>query len=292
MRHKKIPPVTATPEGPEPERTSREHDYNTTNRGSCQISRARKGRARRMENELLQKPGYWAVIPAKVRYDENLRPNAKLIYAEITALSNAEGYCWASNDRLAEWYGISPKTVGSLIQQLAQKGYITVELLRDDTRAITGRRIWIDRPADGVPPILKNEETPLKNEDTPLLKNEEDNNTRLVNKPPKAPHGGRSAKRETLSEPKWKPERFQGFWQYYPLHTSKQAAMRAWDRLKPADQLIDQIAKALQRQRTSDMWTRGFGIPYAATYLNQRRWEDEPDPVPDPISEEEAIPWL
>ena len=36
---------------------------------------------------LCRKPGYWAVLPARVRYDEELRPNAKLIYAEITALA-------------------------------------------------------------------------------------------------------------------------------------------------------------------------------------------------------------
>lgn len=240
-----------------------------------------------------EKPGYWAVIPAKVRYDETLRPNAKLLYAEITALANAEGYCWASNETMATWYGISPKTVGSLIQQLAQRGYIAVELLHDATNAITGRRIWIDRPADPVPPILKNEETPLKNEDTPLLKNEEDNNTSNINNPPKAPQGGQRAKKRRCAEvPEWKPDRFLGFWDYYPIHTSKQAAMRAWDRLKPGDELIADIGKALRRQKESEQWQRGIGIPYPATYLNQRRWEDEvTEPAAAP-QREEADVWL
>lgn len=38
-----------------------------------------------------RRPGYWAVLPAKVRYDKTLRPNAKLLYAEITALADARG---------------------------------------------------------------------------------------------------------------------------------------------------------------------------------------------------------
>ena len=92
--------------------------------------------------------------------------------------------------------------------------------------------------------------------------------------------------------PDWKPERFAGFWEYYPRGESKQAAIRAWDKLQPSDDLIDEMAKALRRQMESDSWQAGVGIPYASTWLNNRRWEDEiktghPDPpgpawAPDP----------
>lgn len=228
-----------------------------------------------------EKPGYWAVIPAKVRYDEDLRPNAKLLYAEITALSNAEGYCWASNDRLADWYGISPKTVGSLIQQLAGKGYITVELLRDDKQAITGRRIWIDRPGDPAPPILKNGDTPpLKNEGTPPLKNEGKNNTSIINNPPIAPQGGprvkkpkkKSRKKEKLACD-WEPEIFERFWNAYPRGEGKAAARWAWDELKPDRKLMMEMSDALTRQKKTEEWRRGVGVPWAVRWLNERRWE-------------------
>lgn len=224
------------------------------------------------------KPGYWAVIPAKVRYDETLRPNAKLLYAEITALANAEGYCWASNERIADWYGISPKTVGSLIRQLAQHGYVTVELLHDATNAITGRRIWIDRPEDNAPPILKNEDTPLKNEDTPVLKNEEDNNTRAKNKPPKAPQGGQGARRSRRPKAEkaaceWEPEIFERFWKTYPRGEGKAAARWAWDDLKPDRELMMVMSDALKRQKETDEWRRGVGVPWAVRWISQRRWE-------------------
>ena len=253
------------------------------------------------------KPSYWAVLPAAVRYDEELRPNAKLLYAEITALTNVRGYCWISNERLGEYFGISPKTVGSLIQQLAGRGYIKVELLRDEKQAITGRRLWIARPDGPCPPILKNEDTPLKNEDTPILKNEDYTSTREKTSPPKAPQGAS----ESASTPKWKPERFEAFWRYYPAipdgngrgrRPAKDRAARAWDKLHADDSEIDLMAAALQRQKQSRQWRDGVGIPYASTWLNSRAWRDEvEDLTEDPgedrrepawSAEQEAMPWI
>lgn len=82
-------------------------------------------------------------------------------------------------------------------------------------------------------------------------------------------------RREAKSEPDHKPERFAGFWRVYPRGENKQAAIRAWDKLKPSDELIDTMAKSLKRQLASEDWQRGVGIPYASTYLNQQRWTDE-----------------
>ena len=67
----------------------------------------------------------------------------------------------------------------------------------------------------------------------------------------------------------------------YPLKKSKQAAIRAWDSLRPDNQLLAEMGHALQRQISSPEWRRkireedGRGIPYPATWLNGRRWEDE-----------------
>ncbi len=98
-------------------------------------------------------------------------------------------------------------------------------------------------------------------------------NTEYSN-PPKAPHGGRRARPESRTAPEWKPERFAGFWAYYPRGEKKQAAIAAWDRLRPSDELIDEIGRALKRQKASEDWLRGIAIPYASTYLNQQRWTD------------------
>lgn len=72
------------------------------------------------------------------------------------------------------------------------------------------------------------------------------------------------------SDPKHKPERFTKLWSFYPhsKRGSKQRAMRAWDKLKPSDELIDTIAKALMRQLRTDEWSRGIGVPHLSSYLN------------------------
>ena len=57
------------------------------------------------------KIGYYAVIPATILFDKELKPNEKLLYAVITALSNKEGYCYASNTYLGDLFNVVPHTI-------------------------------------------------------------------------------------------------------------------------------------------------------------------------------------
>lgn len=79
----------------------------------------------------MESPNYYAIIPADVRYDKRLKPNAKLLYGEITSLTNKEGYCWAENSYFAELFEVSSETISRWISQLANYGYIDVELLQN-----------------------------------------------------------------------------------------------------------------------------------------------------------------
>ena len=88
-------------------------------------------------NRMTDKPNYYAVIPAEVRYSEQLSPQAKLIYAEITALCNAKGFCYASNKYFADLYQISVITVSRLINQLIRHKFIDSELIRYRKRKLT-----------------------------------------------------------------------------------------------------------------------------------------------------------
>lgn len=85
---------------------------------------------------------YYAIIPANVRYDEKLKDKAKLLYGEITALTNEKGFCWASNSYFAELYKVTKETISRLIKNLADGGYIKIEMVYKN-REIIGRKIYI-----------------------------------------------------------------------------------------------------------------------------------------------------
>jgi len=80
-------------------------------------------------------PNYYANIPADVRYS-NICANAKLLYGEISALCNKEGYCWATNKYFADLYDVSNTSVSLWIKQLKEKDFIEYEVLDNYTRKI------------------------------------------------------------------------------------------------------------------------------------------------------------
>lgn len=71
-----------------------------------------------------QKPNYFAIIPADVRYCKNLPPNAKLLYGELTALSSTDKGCFARNKYFAELYGVSVRIIQQWLELLEQEGFI------------------------------------------------------------------------------------------------------------------------------------------------------------------------
>jgi DNA-binding transcriptional ArsR family regulator len=92
----------------------------------------------------MEKKGYFAIIPASVRYDKRLPANAKLLYGELTALSNEKGYCWAGNDYFAGLYEVSKTSVSKWVSALKDAGYIQIQLeYAEGTKQILHRYIRI-----------------------------------------------------------------------------------------------------------------------------------------------------
>ena len=103
---------------------------------------------------------YYSILPAKVRYDRDISPNAKLLFSELTVLCDKEGYCWASNGYFAKLYGVDKLTVSRWINQLKKKGYIFFKSIDEnvnplDEIVINYRRICITPLDDFVNQNIK-----------------------------------------------------------------------------------------------------------------------------------------
>ena len=232
-----------------------------------------------------EQPAYWAVIPADVRYDDKLPPNAKLLYGEISALCDMKGFCWAKNDYFAALFGWSADTVTRLIRKLRDTGYLDVEMV--PTATGSERRIYAGVHTGGVGKKVGG--VSAKKSTPPQYQG---NNT--VEHTPLTPQGGKRGQKCVHKDaPDWKPERFAGLWDYYPRkgRKNKQRAIAAWDKLQPDDALIDTMVRALAKLKATEEWQRDIGIPHVATWLNGERWHDadELDGPDEPDGGGEAV---
>ena len=113
----------------------------------------------------MDKPSYYAVIPANVRYDNRLTADEKLLYGEITCLTSKTGECWATNNYFASLYDVSKQTISKRISNLVKYGYIASKMIyKEGTKEVDKR-------------ILTIVSTPIKAADsTPHIANFKDNN--------------------------------------------------------------------------------------------------------------------
>lgn len=90
----------------------------------------------------MENPNYYAIIPAEVRYNQNLSPNAKLLFAEITSLCNKNGVCKASNKYFSDLYKVSITSVSKWVSQLVKNGYISIQMVyKEGSKEIQNRNI-------------------------------------------------------------------------------------------------------------------------------------------------------
>ena len=90
-----------------------------------------------------REPAFDAVIPAPVRYCDELCPNAKLLYGEIRALCGPYGYCWATNAYFADLYGMNERSIARQIAQLERLKFIAIKITRNELGHVDGRRIYV-----------------------------------------------------------------------------------------------------------------------------------------------------
>lgn len=119
------------------------------------------------------KPSYYGILPANVRYDKRLKPMARIMYSEITCLSNKTGECTAGNKYFSDLYEVTNDTITRWINQLIECGYISRELIyKEGTKQVKQRTLKIN----STPLVKKQGGYPEKNQ-YPPSKKVEDNNT-------------------------------------------------------------------------------------------------------------------
>lgn len=242
-----------------------------------------------------RKRGYFVLFRSAAQ-DARLSLEARGLFALMGSLPEDWEYTVSG---LAAKAGCGREKTRRLLKELQTVGYLIREQSHDGGGKFGGNVYVLQ---DEAPPLPENpsnggpEKAPLpqntvngenRQREMPLTEFRPQQNIDLTEYPPKAPQGAAPAgKRRRGREPKagaeWKPERFEAFWSAYPCGKNRQAAIRAWDKLRPEDGLLEQMALGLKRALASEDWQRGIGIPYAATWLNNQRWTDLDKPLPAP----------
>ncbi|WP_136344642.1 helix-turn-helix domain-containing protein [Ligilactobacillus animalis] len=132
----------------------------------------------------MELPSYYSILTADVRYDRRLgKPNARELYSEITALSNKDGYCHASNGYFAKLYDLDNGTISRWISLLEECGYLQREIIyHEGTKQVKERRLYpISTPIGrkrNTPP-QKNQGGVGASNNTPIGRKRKENNTSI-----------------------------------------------------------------------------------------------------------------
>ena len=94
-----------------------------------------------------------------------------------------------------------------------------------------------------------------------------------IKTPPTSPKEN-SPTSKKYSAQQYAPE-FESFWKEYPKKVAKGVAYKAWMKQKPP---LDACLSSLEWQKKTDQWLKENGqyIPHPASWINAKRWEDEP----------------
>lgn len=244
--------------------------------------------------------------------DERLSLKSKGLLSVILSLPDD----WRiSIEGMTQFSADGKDAIRSAIRELTDAGYITRAQTHSEAGTFSGYEYTIHEtpaasPSSGFPtmenpttgnPTLRNTERLSTNippvvpqsdadggnpsvslaADTSPVRggNGEENGEAGGGEPPK-----RKRRRSSKSVPDYEPELFERFWAAYPRGEDRQGAVAEWDSLRPDRETMLAMSRALVRQKASEEWQRGIGIPYAVRWLRRRRWEDEikaPAPPPE-----------
>lgn len=165
---------------------------------------------------MTEQPSYYSIITASVRYDNRLTDSEKLLFAEITSLSNKYGYCTATNSYFARLYEVVKETISRRISNLTKYGYLKIETVKDG-KQIKQRKMY-PLTQSSIPIDVKIN-TPIDNfVNTPIDANVKENNTSINNT------SINNINRTDNSATDVTRERFEEWWKLYDKKLDKKKA--------------------------------------------------------------------
>lgn len=226
--------------------------------------------------------------------------NAAIIVHKIAYLqehtTRSDGYCWRSTDEMWQDTGLTPKMQRNAIKVLADNGFLQVKQTMIIGTAIKCRHFkltseylerWNEPSEDAqtAQSVLPkgNDRTCPKVTTEDAQREQSVNNSRPNNQPNSIKE---NAKRKP---PEVNEELFAQFWKAYPKKVGKETARRAFARLKPKQEDINLWIGAIEYQKGTRQWRDPQYIPYPATWLNGKRWQDAPEGSAPAIQYEHEI---
>lgn len=211
--------------------------------------------------------GKYTVLYNGIFRDENLSAKSLGILAKM--LSLPDNWEFSETGLCSIFKKDGRDSIRNGLKELEENGYLVRSRVRDESGKLTSAEWTVSDQPMLRNPMLENPmlENPML-ENRPQYNTKEYNTKEFITKdiPPISPKGKKDCS-----------DLFNQFWTAYPKHIAKQSAVKAFEKLKPDEKLLEAMLKAIARQKESKQWEKDGGafIPYPATWLNQRRWEDE-----------------
>jgi len=235
----------------------------------------------------MENKNYYAIIPAPVRYCKDLKANEKLMYGELTALSNDKGFCFASNEYFSNLYDVSKTSISKWISNLEKNGFIKIKMIYEPgTKQIKQRRIYIA-------PLLKKTSIPIEEKlNTPIEEKLKDiyiltNNNNINN------NNSTKSKKRQYSEKTTKA--FSHFAELFPLkyRPKTDAQKNKWldclDKIERLDGYnLREVYNISKELRNDEFWQNNFlsilklrntdknGIKYIDRFMVQHKAKQKP----------------
>lgn len=232
-----------------------------------------------MEKESdFQGANYYVVIPQEVLHDNRLTPLARLIYGEISALANINGYAWISNKKLAIKYKVTKATISAAISKLQEFEYIRSHLIyKENSKEVEKRNLYINPIQKNLNTLYKNNLTGYaKKSDEGVQKNLKNNNT--SNNTMNNTNNNIADKSAKLDLDK----RFDSLWKMYPNKKGKSKALTAYKRAIKSGVTDEEIQSGIENY-LAEINAKGTSkdyIKHGSTWFNSKGWEDDYDTVP------------